>query len=255
MGADDESRWVFNRMAEAYRFRPAYPAELVSRLVSLAGGPGSSVVDLGAGTGHLALPLARAGLRVTAVEPAAKMLDVFVERVLAASLEVEVSGVNAPAEETWQAAASFELAVIADALHWIDPERTGRELRRILVAGGRVAVVELETISTPFVDAVVALARARNPRAFPERREPPRERLRHLFAAAGAALAAEELLEQEVLVPVDEVPGLLASVSFIGPALGPQALLELGEEAQAIAVQLGGARWARMLRLTHARLR
>ncbi|MFN7751504.1 MAG: class I SAM-dependent methyltransferase [Pseudomonadota bacterium] len=36
--------------------------------------PGSSIVDFGAGTGRLAIPLAREGYKVTAVEPSAPML-------------------------------------------------------------------------------------------------------------------------------------------------------------------------------------
>jgi 2-polyprenyl-3-methyl-5-hydroxy-6-metoxy-1,4-benzoquinol methylase len=35
--------------------------------------PGGSIVDFGAGTGRLAIPLARAGYRVTAVEPSSAM--------------------------------------------------------------------------------------------------------------------------------------------------------------------------------------
>lgn len=46
----------------------------VSTMVELAG-PGGSVLELGAGTGRLAVPLAEAGLRVTGIDASAAMLD------------------------------------------------------------------------------------------------------------------------------------------------------------------------------------
>ncbi|HVU51011.1 MAG TPA: methyltransferase type 11, partial [Polyangia bacterium] len=64
---EDASRWVFNRMAEVYDARPPYPTALVDALSALAPA-GAPVADLGAGTGHLALPLAARGLDVTAIE-------------------------------------------------------------------------------------------------------------------------------------------------------------------------------------------
>ena len=60
----DASRWVFNRLAADYRRRPGYPDALVARLLDLAGGARARVADLGAGTGQLALPHARAAARV-----------------------------------------------------------------------------------------------------------------------------------------------------------------------------------------------
>jgi Xaa-Pro aminopeptidase len=47
---------VFNRLAVAYQSRPGYPEALVERLSQVAA-PGGRAVDLGAGTGDLALPL------------------------------------------------------------------------------------------------------------------------------------------------------------------------------------------------------
>jgi predicted RNA methylase len=74
---------VFNRLAEDYRRRPGYSTGLAERLLALAGGPGARVADLGAGTGHLALPLARLGARVHAVEPARAMLAALLQLIQA----------------------------------------------------------------------------------------------------------------------------------------------------------------------------
>jgi SAM-dependent methyltransferase len=52
-------------------------AATVSRMVELVGlvGPTSPVLELGAGTGRLAIPLAKAGLGVTAIDSSQEMLD------------------------------------------------------------------------------------------------------------------------------------------------------------------------------------
>jgi SAM-dependent methyltransferase len=51
--------------------------------------PPDRVVDFGAGTGRLAVPLARDGFRVTAVDPSAAMLERLVENAVEAGVTVE----------------------------------------------------------------------------------------------------------------------------------------------------------------------
>ena len=242
----DASRWVFNRLAEDYARRPPYPDALVDRLAALAGGPGRRVADLGAGLGHLALPLAARGLRVAAVEPAEAMLRALAARAPAGG---GVEPVHASAEETGLPAAAFDLVLIADALHWIDPERAGAEAGRLLGPGGAVALVEAAPAATPFMAALGALLARANPRAPP----PPSRRRRQLLALAGAAPARAEPHLQEAPLDGAGLAALLRSLSHVGPALGPAALAALLGEAAALAERHGGARWSRALTLTWAR--
>jgi len=66
--------------------RPDYPADALDYIVETLGlGPGSHVVDVGAGTGKFARQLVARGLRVTGVEPIAEMREVF-ERVVEAEV-------------------------------------------------------------------------------------------------------------------------------------------------------------------------
>ncbi len=52
------------------RYRLSYPDLLIRRVAALVGlKPGDLVLDLGCGPGFLAVPFARAGMAVTAVDP------------------------------------------------------------------------------------------------------------------------------------------------------------------------------------------
>jgi SAM-dependent methyltransferase len=240
----DPSRWVFNRLAADYGRRPPYPAALVDRLLALAGGAGARVADLGAGTGHLAVPLARRGARVHAVEPARAMLDALAAR--AAGLPVVP--VHAAAEETGLEAGAFDLVVLADALQWVDPDRGGREVARLLAPAGALAVVVPSFADAPFQRALGALLAASNPKARP--RPPP---VAQLCAVAGLPPPTVETFPDEALLDDDALAAVIRSLSFAGPALGPAVLDRLLEDARALARAHGGARWSRVLRLELSR--
>lgn len=238
---------VFERLAEAYRARPGYPDALVRRLLALVP-PAPRVVDLGAGTGHLAEPLARAGANVLAVEPAEAMLAVCAERTRGLPVRL----VHAPAESTGLPSGSAELVLLADAAQWVDPEAAGAEAYRLLEDGGTAATVEPRPADTPFMCALEALLRRANPERRPQ--GPGRGRQWLVLATGGATVRAVELHHSvELSGPVLEA--VLRSLSFLAPALGPARMTSLVEEAQALANQHGGARWERVLRLSWARRR
>lgn len=241
---EDGDRWVFNRLAGDYRERPGYPVALVDRLAALAGGAGT-VVDLGAGTGLLALPLAGRGIAVRAVEPASAMLEVLRE----GAPGLPVAPVHASAEETGLPDGVANLVLVADALHWIEPEAAGHEAARLLAAGGAVAVVEVRIRGSAFADGLSELLARENPKARPR----PRGRLDQFLAATGArGRAAETYVDEQVLSP-ERLDAVLRSLSLVGPALGPERLAGLLAEARRLAASTGGATFTRELRLTWGR--
>lgn len=241
---EDGERWVFNRLADDYRARPGYPAALVDRLAALAG-DGGSVVDLGAGTGLLALPLAARGLPVRAVEPSSAMLDVLRE----GTGGLPIDPVHATAEETGLPDGVASLVLVSDALHWIEPEAAGHETARLLAAGGAVAVVEVRIRGSAFADGLSGLIARENARANPR----PRGRLDQFLAATGVrGRAAETYRDEQVLSP-ERLDAVLRSLSLVGPALGPDRLAGLLAEARKLAATTGGATWTRELRLTWGR--
>lgn len=244
---EDAGRWVFNRLAEDYRGRPGYPAGLLDRLAELAGGPGRTVLDLGAGTGLIALPLAARGLEVIAVEPAEAML-----RVLGEAAPPRVRAVHAAAERTGLPPGTAELAVLADALHWVEAEPVGREVARVLRPGGIVAVVEARPAPTPFMSAITALIEAANFKA--RRPAGPASRREQLLRGAGAVRETVEWFEHAEPLDPDRLDAVLRSLSLVGPALGASAVEALLGAARQLAAASGGAVWARELSLAWARV-
>jgi SAM-dependent methyltransferase len=238
---EDDRRWVFNRLAGAYHARPPYPGPLLDRVAALAGGSGARAVDLGAGTGLVAIPLAERGLRVTAVEPARAMLAALGDRP-------GIARVHATAEDTGLPAGEADLVVLADALQWIDPEAGAGEARRLLARGGVLAVVTPRLADTPFLRALAARLGAANPKARPQ---PPPVAL--LYSLARLPVPAIEAFTDEVALTPDGLDAVLRSLSYVGPALGPAALAALLADARALAERHGGAVWRRELALAWSR--
>jgi ubiquinone/menaquinone biosynthesis C-methylase UbiE len=158
----DEASWVFNRMVDAYESRPEYPQELVAAIAALAPGSGANILDVGAGIGHLSIPLARLGFAVTALEPAIGMLRRLLTR--ARQQRVEVRAVHGAAERTPFEDATFDLIVVADVLHFLDSSRAAVELQRVRAKRGALAIVTSTFTPTAFMNAVVALMQQSAPR-------------------------------------------------------------------------------------------
>lgn len=212
---DDTPRWVFNRMADAYLARPAYPAGLVEAVSTLAP-PGGSVLDVGAGTGHLALPLARARLSVCAVEPAVEMLARLRGQAERAGLPIDC--LHAAAEALPLPSARFDLALLADALHFINIERAGPELARVLRPGARLAIVTSEFDGTEFMQAVARIMAESAPRRVRD----TTGTIAQLAAQLGVRLGEPRQFRDATAVDPAQLETILRSISFIGPAMNAE---------------------------------
>ena len=203
-------------------------------------------MDLGAGTGLLAAPLARAGHPVLAVEPAHAMLAVCAE----ACAGLPVTPVLAPAESTGLGDVHAGLVLLADAAHWVRPDAAGSEARRLLAPDGVAAVVAPEPLDTAFMRGLRALLIASNPKA---RSLPADSRTRQfLMLGAGPGRPREERFEQRALLAPEVLRRVVRSLSYGGPALGPGPLARLLDEVEALG-EREGREWARVLRLTWLR--
>jgi SAM-dependent methyltransferase len=130
------AREGFGAAAAAYqRGRPGFPGEAIAWLRErLELGPGSCIVDLGAGTGKLTEQLLEDGLRPIAVEPVDAMRE-----TLAARLPVEV--VDATAERMPFAGGSLDAVLAAQAFHWFRGREALAEIARVLRPGGGLGLV------------------------------------------------------------------------------------------------------------------
>ena len=123
----------FGSAAAAYeRGRPSYPPEAIDWLLPAGA---RKVLDLGAGTGKLTTRLVERGLDVVAVDPIPDMLE-----VLRASLPA-TRALLGTAEEIPLQDNSVDAVLVAQAWHWVDPERAIPEVARVLRPGGRLGLV------------------------------------------------------------------------------------------------------------------
>jgi ubiquinone/menaquinone biosynthesis C-methylase UbiE len=236
----ESAGWVFNRMADVYDARPAYPTALIDVLAGLAGAPAARVLEVGAGVGHVALPLAARGFTVTALEPARAMLDQLEAHAARASVSIEA--VHATSEAMPCPASSFQLAVIADALHFLDAALTGAELRRVLAPRGALAIVLCELADTPFMRALVQLMEESAPR----RPRAVTAALQQVAALAQVELAPPQTFDDETTLDHARLERILRSISFIGPAMNRERFARFSERARALSE---APTWARRFTL------
>jgi SAM-dependent methyltransferase len=123
----------FGAAAEAYeRARPGYPDAAIDWLVPTGA---RTVLDLGAGTGKLTRSLVARGLEVVAVEPLAEMRAKLTE-ALPEARALEGTAEAIPLEDD-----SVDAITVAQAWHWVDPEKATAEAARVLRPGGTLGLV------------------------------------------------------------------------------------------------------------------
>lgn len=193
---------LFAGTAEWYaRYRRGYPQELIEQLAAAArlGGTGR-LLDLGTGTGQLAVPLAPYVAGVVAVDPEPEMLALLpagIERRQARAEDLD---------ETW---GTFELATIGRAFHWMDGDvvmdRLARVTRQVALVGDRLE--ESESQST-----LLAVSRE----LFGERPRMKQPTVKYDEALAASAFSDVQRLtvEYELTRTVDDLIGFAYSTSF-----------------------------------------
>ncbi len=141
----DTVRATFDDDAPAYeRSRPVAPGYVFDDLVSVADlHPGSSVVEVGPGTGQATRPLAERGLRILALE-LGRHLAARARQNLAGFADVEV--VTTSYEEWDPGAARFDAVFACNSFHWVDPSMRFHKSAAVLRPEGHLIV-----LATPWV--------------------------------------------------------------------------------------------------------
>jgi SAM-dependent methyltransferase len=127
---------VFDSVADGYEAnRPSYPDSLYDALERVVGPlAGRRVLDVGAGTGISGRALAARGARLVALDPSLSMARTL--RGASGSLPATLGR----AEALPIASGAAELVTCAQAWHWVRLPDAAVECRRVLGAGGRLAL-------------------------------------------------------------------------------------------------------------------
>lgn len=112
------------------RTRPAYPEELVQRI--LASSPGLDLLDVGCGTGISSSQFQSAGCTVLGIDPDPRMAELARQSGIAT---------ETAAFEDWDSAGrTYDIVVAAQAWHWVDPVAGAAKAAQVLRPDGRFAV-------------------------------------------------------------------------------------------------------------------
>ncbi len=124
-----KTEWDYTGMAKAYLSRPDYADEVLKAIVEIVKfKPGDKVCDIGAGVGHLSIPLARLGYIVDAVEPNDDMRNTGKSR----TQNEAISWFEGIAENTGRPDNEYNLVSFGSSFGVCDREKALVETYRIL---------------------------------------------------------------------------------------------------------------------------
>ncbi|MDJ0952261.1 MAG: class I SAM-dependent methyltransferase, partial [Acidimicrobiia bacterium] len=130
------------------RHRPGFPEDFYQHLLSKDWiAPGRRALDMGTGTGTVALGLAALGLDVTGLDIAPELLEVARRTADAGNLAARF--VEGRAEATGFANSSFDLVTAGQCWWWFDSSLAAAEARRVLVSGGRLLICDFSYLPLP----------------------------------------------------------------------------------------------------------
>jgi SAM-dependent methyltransferase len=124
---------------------------------------GKALVDLGTGTGTLALGFARRGADVIGIDPSAGMLAAARQAAQAKLLSVQFQ--EGSAESTGLPGDCADIVTAGQCWHWFDRPAAAAEIARILRPGGTLLIAHFDWIPLPgnVIEATERLIERHNP--------------------------------------------------------------------------------------------
>ena len=139
----------FGQVAADYdRYRPGFPESFFEQLAARGWlETGARCLDLGTGTGSVALGVARRGLDVVGLDLSAELLEVARQR--AEREQVNIRWIQARAEATRLPDGAFDLVTAGQCWWWFDEEAVIAEVQRVLRPGGRLIIATFSYLPIP----------------------------------------------------------------------------------------------------------
>lgn len=176
------------------------------------------VLEVGAGTGRATLPLARAGVRIEAVEPSADMLNVLRQRLGAEGLTDRV-GLRQAVFEDVSPSERYDVVVAAQSFHWTDAGTRWRRVASLLHPDGRAFMfwngwhLDPATCDTAAVATVYERLGAELQPDLGDHRSTADWAEEEIGAEPGLRLVSRDLYDWPWRVAIDDYIGLLETTS------------------------------------------
>jgi len=140
-------------VAAAYANRPPYPDALYDTLEGLFPAGPRSLLDLGCGTGEVAIGMSDRSDRIDAVDPSEAMLAIARSR--AAGSGAPIRWIRATAE-AFEPDGPYALVVASESFHWMDWSVVPAKIASLLQPGGVLALVSgRELVDLPWRDELM----------------------------------------------------------------------------------------------------
>ncbi len=216
-------------VAAAYRHRPPYPSYVFDLLERLVTDEPRVVLDIGAGEGALARPLAPRVDRVDAVDVSAAMVAEGLRRP--GGRHPNLRWITAPVE-TAPLDGPYALVTAGASLHWMPWETTMARLAAVMTPRAQLAVVEHGPRDVPWQDELVAVIQrhSRNPGYDPRFSVVAALEERGLFEAVGSAETPPVVVEQSV---GDYVEQFHSRATLAREHMSPEEAAEFGRAVEA----------------------
>lgn len=124
------------------RFRPKYPPELFTKLAGVfqLNGQGH-LLDLGSGTGMIAIALSHQFERVIAIDPAPEMLQEAQQQARHSQI-TNITWLQQGAEQITPELGEFKLVTIGRAFHWMQRDEVLNRSYELITEGGGLAILD-----------------------------------------------------------------------------------------------------------------
>jgi SAM-dependent methyltransferase len=190
-------------VADAYQYRPPYPPQVFDLLEQLISDRPRDVLDIGAGEGALARPLAARVDHVDALDISAAMLAAGARRP--GGLRPNLRWIHVAAQ-TASLDTRYALVTAGASLHWMPWTATLQRLAQVMTGSAFLAIVDQGYRNLPWQDRLTELIarHSRSPDYDPSFRLPDELSALGLLQVAGHASCAPVLFRQPVAAYVEQ---------------------------------------------------